>query len=148
MVGVLAAAVFVMTRSVRYSNSNRNTCLKGSACSLRYMGFIYITADSPDRHALDVRPDVAEALVDGIQRKVGVDPPRHATTVEELNRVVAETSQIITHLEAFRELAIVAADASHPHADRKAIAIAAGMPPSRLYRILERHGRPRKRAAE
>lgn len=110
------------------------------------MGFIYTTADGAKRHALDIRPDVSNALVDAIQRRAGVEPPAEAETVADLNRVIAETSQIISHLEAFRELAVVKADAAHPNADRKGIAIAAGWPPSRLYRVLEKHGRPRKRA--
>ncbi|MHB9754000.1 hypothetical protein ACYBSK_06465 [Streptomyces sp. BYX5S] len=35
--------------------------------------------------------------------------------------------------------------AGGPHADRKALGVAAGMPRSRLYRILEKYGRPANR---
>ncbi|MGW3400171.1 hypothetical protein [Streptomyces zhihengii] len=56
-----------------------------------------------------------------------------------------QSARLIQHLEAFRELAIIAADRTNPHADRQAIAIAATMPPSRLYRVLDKHGQPRNR---
>ncbi|MGY4960358.1 hypothetical protein [Streptomyces sp. 900105245] len=93
-----------------------------------------------------VRPDLAEALVAALGNERTVEPPRHATGFNWLTNLIAQTSRVIQHLDAFREEAIVAADKTHTLADRKAIAIAAGMPPSRLYRILERHGRPRNRA--
>jgi DNA-binding phage protein len=56
-------------------------------------------------------------------------------------------AQMIELLEGVREDLIVAADETGPHADRKQIASAAGMPPSRLYRLLSRHGRPANRRA-
>jgi hypothetical protein len=111
------------------------------------MSFIY-TDPQGEQHTLDVSPDVAEHLVLAIRGVRSVEPPSHATTTADLNKVTAEVSRILTHFETFRELTVVAADASHPHADRKAISIAAGWPQSRLYRVLEKHGRPRKRAAE
>ena len=99
----------------------------------------------------DVHPDLAEAFMDAIRSRVNVQPPRHAadgdqlSSYNQLTSLIAQTSRVIKHLEEFRELAIVEADKTHQSADRKGIAIAAGMPPSRLYRILERHGRPKSR---
>src|SRR5215470_140031 len=95
----------------------------------------------------EIKPDVADALVRALRSDINVQPPRHAESTEDLIAVIAQTSRVITDLKTLRELAIVKADASHPHADRKAIAISAGWPPSRLYRVLERHGRPRDRSA-
>ncbi|MGY4902589.1 hypothetical protein [Streptomyces sp. 900116325] len=92
-----------------------------------------------------IRPDVAEAFIAAIRNQVNVEPPRHADDFNALTATIAQTSRVIQHLEAFREQAIVAADETHPLADRKAIAIAAAMPPSRLYRILEKYGRPKNR---
>lgn len=93
----------------------------------------------------EIAPDLADAFAAAIRDVVGVEPPRHARTFDDLTATIAQTSRVIQHLEAFRELAMVAADRTSPHADRKAIAIAAAMPPSRLYRVLEKHGRPKNR---
>lgn len=99
----------------------------------------------------DVHPDLAEAFMDAIRNRVNVQPPQYAIgddqmrSYNRLTSLIAQTSRVIQHLEAFRELAIVEADKTHEQADRKGIAIAAGLPPSRLYRILERHGRPKSR---
>jgi hypothetical protein len=70
--------------------------------------------------------------------------PRQTTSTP--SRASSQTTQIITRLNAFRELAIVQADASGPSADRRKIGMAADMPPSRLYRLLAEHGRPRNRS--
>lgn len=96
----------------------------------------------------DIHPDLAEAFIDGIHNRVNIQGPRHAQSFDDLIATAAQTSRVIQHLEAFRELVMVAADKTGPHADRKAIAIAAAMPPSRLYRVLEKHGRPRDRKAQ
>ncbi|MGW9238142.1 hypothetical protein ACWGRL_05300 [[Kitasatospora] papulosa] len=93
----------------------------------------------------DIRPDVAKAFADAIRDVVNVQGPRHAQDFDDLTSTIAQTSRLIHHLEAFRELAIVAADRTGPHADRKAIGIAAAMPPSRIYRVLDKHGQPRDR---
>ncbi|MEU9761727.1 hypothetical protein AB0D98_18675 [Streptomyces sp. NPDC047987] len=93
----------------------------------------------------DIRPDVAEAFIAAIRNQINVQPPRHAQTFNDLTAVITQMSHVIQHFEAARELAIAAADRTSPHADRKAIAIAAAMPPSRLYRVLEKHGQPRDR---
>ncbi|MFE0801073.1 hypothetical protein [Streptomyces sp. NPDC058812] len=93
----------------------------------------------------DIAPDLADALAAAIRNSVGVEYPRHARSFEDLTQTIAQTSHVIQHLEAFRELAIVMADVTGPHADRKAIAMAAGFPPSRLYRVLNKHGRPKDR---
>ncbi|MFD5695943.1 hypothetical protein [Streptomyces rubiginosohelvolus] len=93
----------------------------------------------------DIHPDVATAFADAIRNRVNVQGPHHAQDFNDLTATIAQASRLIQHLEAFRELAITAADRTSHHADRKAIAIAAAMPPSRLYRVLEKHGQPRDR---
>ncbi|GGZ83592.1 hypothetical protein [Streptomyces rubiginosohelvolus] len=93
----------------------------------------------------DIRPDVAIAFADAIRNRVNIQGPHHAQDFDDLTATIAQTSRLIQHLETFRELTITAADRTSPHADRKAIAIAAAMPPSRLYRVLEKHGQPRDR---
>lgn len=95
----------------------------------------------------DITPDVVDALVHALRNARNIEPPRHAEDFEALLAVIAQATRVIAHLEGLRDLAIVKADASHTHADRKALAVAAGWPPSRLYRVLERHGRPRDRSA-
>lgn len=100
------------------------------------------SADGDKDVVLGITPDLADAFVDAIRNRVNVEGPRHAQTFDDLAATIAQTSRLIQHLEAFRELAMVAADRTGPHADRKSIAIAAAMPPSRLYRVLEKHGQP------
>ena len=103
-------------------------------------------ADGNKDVVFNITPDLADALAAAIRNTVSVEPPHHARTFDDLTDTIAQTSHVIQHLEAFRELAIVEADkAGGPHADRKALGIAAGMPRSRLYRILERFGRPTNR---
>ncbi|MFD7867972.1 hypothetical protein [Streptomyces sp. NPDC059783] len=102
------------------------------------------TGDGKDV-VFDITPDLADAFVDAIRNRINVQGPRHAQTFDDLTATIAQTSRLIQHLQEFRELAIAAADRTSPHADRKAIAIAAAMPPSRLYRVLEKHGRPADR---
>jgi hypothetical protein len=93
-------------------------------------------------------PDaLADALADALLGLREVTPP-DTNNFDDLTHIIATASRVIQHLDAFRELAIVAADDTSPHADRKAIAAAAGIPPSRLYRILDRHGRPTVRNLE
>jgi hypothetical protein len=94
----------------------------------------------------EVCPDVAEAFIAGTRREIGVRQPRHAQDFGDLIEVIAQASRIVQSLDELREHAIAAADRTGPHADRKAMAIAAGFPPSRLYRVLEKHGQPRNRA--
>lgn len=101
--------------------------------------------DEPGMSVSGVERDLAEALVAALGGDREVESPQHAENFNRINNVTAQTSRLIQHLEAFRELSIVAADTTSPYADRSAIAIAAAMPPSRLYRILERHGRPKDR---
>jgi hypothetical protein len=102
--------------------------------------------DTRITHVNDVPTDLANTLADALTGLRDVTPP-DATDFNDLTFVISRTSRLLQHLEAFRELAIVAADDTSPHADRKAIAKAAGIPPSRLYRILDRHGRPTVRGA-
>lgn len=92
-----------------------------------------------------VRPDVAEAFIAAIRNQTDVPWPDHAQSFDDLTATIAQASRLIQYLEKFRELAIVTADRTSWEADRKAIAIAAGIPPSRLYRVLEQYGRPKDR---
>ncbi|WP_455711554.1 hypothetical protein [Streptomyces erythrochromogenes] len=59
----------------------------------------------------------------------------------------AQASHVVTHLTLSRERHIAAADATSPHANRRAIGIAAAMQPSQLSVVLERNGRTRNRKA-
>jgi type VI protein secretion system component VasK len=102
--------------------------------------------EGPHLAAFDIVPDLADAVREALCNVRTVAPPRHARSFNDLTETIAQTSRLIQHLEIFRELAMVAADRTSPHADRKAVAIAAAMPPSRLYRVLEKHGRPKNRA--
>lgn len=92
-----------------------------------------------------VRPDVAEAFMAAIRNQTDVPWPHYAQSFDDLTATIAQASRLIQYLEKFRELAIVTADRSSYEADRKAIAVAAGIPASRLYRILEQYGRPKDR---
>ncbi|MGE7386526.1 hypothetical protein ACQKM2_13720 [Streptomyces sp. NPDC004126] len=56
-------------------------------------------------------------------------------------------SRLVTHLTLSRERHIAAADATSPHANRRATGIAAAMRPSQLGVVLELSGRPRNRKA-
>ncbi|MGW6021264.1 hypothetical protein [Streptomyces sp. NPDC055099] len=88
--------------------------------------------------------DVARALYDALCEDRTASAPK-ATEFMDLLRDIAHISHLIQHLEGWRELAMVKADETSEDADRSALGIAASMPPSRVYRILERNGRPRKR---
>ncbi|MFD3336072.1 hypothetical protein ACFWV1_26010 [Streptomyces sp. NPDC058700] len=103
------------------------------------------SADGNKDTVFNITPDLATAFIHAIQDVVGVEPPHKAQTFDDLTATISQTSRVIQHLEAFRELAIIAADRTSPHADRKKIATAAAMPPSRLYRVLEKHGQPTDR---
>jgi hypothetical protein len=94
----------------------------------------------------DITPDVAEALIAAARRDIGDRAPRYATDFEALIETIAQTSRLLQALEELREASIVAADRTSEDADRKRIGIAAAMPPTRIYRILDKHGRPRRRA--
>ncbi|WP_367046154.1 hypothetical protein [Streptomyces sp. Je 1-332] len=88
--------------------------------------------------------DVARALYDALCEDRAASAPT-ATEFMDLLRDIAHISHLIQHLEGWRELAMVKADETSEDADRSALGIAASMPPSRVYRILERNGRPRQR---
>ncbi|MDV6290303.1 hypothetical protein R2F25_30300 [Streptomyces sp. UP1A-1] len=85
--------------------------------------------DEPETSVSGVERDLAEALLAALRGERSVEPPQHADTFNGINKVTAQTSRLIQHLEAFRELCIVAADETSPYADRQAIALAAAMPP-------------------
>lgn len=93
----------------------------------------------------DITPDVAEAFIAAGQRSIADRTPRHAVGFDDLTSVIAQATRVITAMNELREKAIAAADRTSPNADRAAIGIAAAIPPSRLYRILEKHGQPRNR---
>lgn len=88
--------------------------------------------------------DLARALHAALRRDADIPPPK-ATEFWELASNIGQVSRIIGDLEAWRELAIVAADKTSDDTNRHAIGLAARMPASRVYRILDRHGRPRDR---
>lgn len=96
----------------------------------------------------DIAPDVAEAFIAAKQRHIGELRPQHAHTFDDLTATIAQASRVIQAMEELRDNAIAAADRTSPNADRKAIGIAAAMPPSRIYRVLEKHGQPRRRRPE
>jgi len=95
----------------------------------------------------DITPDVAEALIAAARRDISDRRPRYATDFPGLIETIAQATRVIQAMEELREAAIVAADSTSDTADRKKIGIAAAMPPSRIYRILDKHGRPRRRTA-
>jgi len=64
----------------------------------------------------------------------------------DLLRRIAVLTKMINRITVLRENAIVRADRTSPFADRRGIGEAAGMSPSRLYKLLDRHGRPRNRS--
>jgi hypothetical protein len=101
--------------------------------------------DETTATAHNIAPDVAEAFVAATQRNIADRSPRHAATFLDHTATIAQATRVIQAMEELRERSIVAADSTSPNADRKAIGIAAAMPPSRLYRLLEKNGRPRKR---
>lgn len=116
---------------------------------MRYMSTVTITHDDGTTTTVpNVEPDVADNIVWALRGEADVRPPGKASTVPEIVPVLSQVSRLLAHFEVFRELAIIKADESHAYADRKAIGTAAAMPATRLYRILEKYGRPRKRAAE
>jgi hypothetical protein len=62
-----------------------------------------------------------------------------------LLRRIAVLTKMINRITVLRENAIVRADRTSPYADRRRIGEAAGMSPSRLYKLLGDRGRPRNR---
>ncbi|UUU37525.1 hypothetical protein [Streptomyces sp. NBC_00162] len=99
---------------------------------------------SGESHTLDLPDDVAIALYGGLTNSPDVIEPA-AEDFEELIASTSLLSRLITHLTLSRERHVAAADATSPHANRRAIGIAAAMQPSQLSVVLERNGRPRSR---
>jgi hypothetical protein len=58
---------------------------------------------------------------------------------------IARGRRLIQYLEEWVELAIVQADTLDADGSRAALGVAANMSPSKLYRLLEKHGRPKNR---
>ncbi|MEV7034658.1 hypothetical protein AB0N99_31055 [Streptomyces sp. NPDC093272] len=110
---------------------------------------VRVTLTSPDGAAAqpgDLTPYTAAALTAALTNDRATPTPPESDSFDDRLDSIAELSRAITHFEAAREEAIAAADrAGGPHADRKALGIAARMPRSRLYRILEKYGRPANR---
>ncbi|MFD9419480.1 hypothetical protein ACFWC9_32910 [Streptomyces goshikiensis] len=101
---------------------------------------------SGESQTVDLPEDVALALYDGLTNSRAATGPK----AEDFDGLLASTSllsRLIAHLTLSRERHIAAADATSPHANRRAIGIAAGMQPSQLGVVLERNGRPRSRRA-
>ncbi|MET9909657.1 hypothetical protein ABZZ74_23130 [Streptomyces sp. NPDC006476] len=91
-------------------------------------------------------PYAAQILTAAVTNDRDTPKPPPGDSFDDHLESIAQLSRFITHFEAGREEQIAAADTTGgPHADRKALGIAAGMPRSRLYRILERFGRPTNR---
>ncbi|MFE5614192.1 hypothetical protein [Streptomyces sp. NPDC056524] len=109
-----------------------------------------ITFDLPGvsggSQSVDVPEDVALALYDGLTNSRAVIDPK-AEDFDELIASISLLSRLITHLTLSRERHVAAADATSPHANRRAIGVAAAMQPSQLGVVLERNGRPRSRRA-
>ncbi|MEU4730797.1 hypothetical protein [Streptomyces sp. NPDC023588] len=107
-----------------------------------------ITFDLPGAsggsQTLDLPDDVAIAMYGGLTNSPAVIDPE-AEGFEELLASTSLLSRLITHLTLSRERHIAAADATSPHANRRAIGLAAAMQPSQLGVVLERNGRPRSR---
>lgn len=97
-----------------------------------------------DRSLVDVPDDLAAALHDALSEVRDVAAPAE-TTFDGLIALISRQSRVITHLTLSREVAVAAADATSPHANRRAIGTAAAMAPSQLGDVLERNGRPRSR---
>lgn len=97
-----------------------------------------------DRPPLDVPDDLAAAVHDALAGVRNVEAPTE-TSFDGLLALISRQSRAITHLVLTREATIAAADATSPHANRRAIGTAAGMAPSQLGDVLERNGRPRSR---
>ncbi|MBL1097920.1 EVE domain-containing protein [Streptomyces coffeae] len=95
-------------------------------------------------HAVEHSDALARALVAAVRGERGAEPPAD-TKLMELLRDIARASRLIQHLEEWRELAIVRADQLDADASRVNLGVAAGMSPSKLYKLLEKHGRPKSR---
>ncbi|MEV0093793.1 EVE domain-containing protein [Streptomyces sp. NPDC050738] len=102
--------------------------------------------DGEREHAVENSDALARALVAAVRGERGAQPSAEAKSVELL-RDIARTSRLIQHLEEWRELVIVQADELDADASRVNLGVAAGMSPSKLYRILEKHGRPKNRTS-
>ncbi|MET8696951.1 hypothetical protein ABZV65_30925 [Streptomyces bauhiniae] len=97
-----------------------------------------------DDRTIDVPDDLADSLYDALTHQEKVKTPGE-TGFDGLHALIARLTRTITHLSVTREIAIARADATGPHANRRAIGIAAAMTPSVLGDVLERNGRPRNR---
>ncbi|MGW2426043.1 hypothetical protein ACWC0C_43705 [Streptomyces sp. NPDC001709] len=116
------------------------------------MEMIRVTLTHPDGSTTTLpgglTPYAADVLAAALANDRSTPPPHTADIFDDQLAAIAQLARTITHFEAARDEAIAAADrAGGPYADRKALGIAAGMPRSRLYRILERFGRPTNRKA-
>ncbi|MDX2557945.1 EVE domain-containing protein [Streptomyces stelliscabiei] len=95
-------------------------------------------------HAVENSDALARALVAAVRGERGAEPPAEAKFMELL-RDIARASRLIQYVEEWRELAIVQADKLDADASRVNLGVAADMSPSKLYKILEKHGRPKNR---
>ncbi|MEV7618020.1 hypothetical protein [Streptomyces sp. NPDC089799] len=105
-----------------------------------------LPAASGGPQIVDLPDDIALAVYDGLTNSPNITDPK-AEDFDELLASTSLLSRLITHLTLSRERHIAAADATSPHANRRAIGIAAAMQPSQLGVVLERNGRPRNRKA-
>ncbi|MEU9033327.1 hypothetical protein AB0D45_00145 [Streptomyces sp. NPDC048352] len=105
-----------------------------------------LPAASGGSQTVDLPDDVAHAVYHGLINSPDITGPK-AEDFDELLASISLLSRLITHLTLSRERHIAAADATSPHANRRAIGSAAAMQPSQLGVVLERNGRPRNRKA-
>jgi hypothetical protein len=105
---------------------------------------IAFTFGDGGKHEVVISDDLAHALSAALSRAAEV-PTSGQPRFWELCASIAQGNQIITDLETWLEKQIAEADASDPNADRRALAAAASLKPTQLYRVLERNGRPRNR---
>ncbi|MFD3456033.1 hypothetical protein ACFWVC_28120 [Streptomyces sp. NPDC058691] len=102
--------------------------------------------DNGDReHAVEASDALARALMAAVRGERGALPPARTKYAEMLVHIARVTRQIDL-LTEWRELALVQADKLDADANRANLGVAADMSPSKLYRILEKHGRPKNRS--
>lgn len=106
----------------------------------------FIRFTNPDTEmdvVFDIHPDLARNLYHAICGE-SAQPPR-IREYSTLLQLISQTESLMAYLRESQEFNILAADSITPNADRTDIARRAGMPTSRLYRLLAKNGHPRNR---
>lgn len=125
---------------------DRGTALSREASAIKterplYNGTHRSAAQTTADDLLGSLPDL---VADHLRSRLGGQSPSEADFPTLINTIGSAT-ELIDVLSECREALIATADETGPYADRQVLAKAAGMPRSRLYRILERFGRPTNR---